>query len=160
NQGARTVEGVGGVGTEIAYGGNNDEDSSGALKFVRIEYAGFKLSDNNEINGLTLAGVGRGTTLDYIQVRMVLDDCFEFFGGTVNASHLACQYPQDDGLDWDFGYRGKIQFAIVQQDPNTYDDMNGIEADNGANSTEWKKLPASNPTVFNVTLCGPGKPTV
>jgi len=130
------------------------------MKYVRIEYGGFKLGPNNEINGLTFGGVGRATVIDYVQVRMVLDDCFEFFGGTVNAMHLACQYGQDDGIDWDFGYRGKIQFVVIQQDPNVYDDMNGIEADNGANATEWVKTPISEPTLFNLTLCGPGKPTV
>ncbi len=158
NQGARTIEGVGGVGTEINYGGNNDDDNSGTMKYVRIEYGGFKLGPNNEINGLTFGGVGRATVIDYVQVRMVLDDCFEFFGGTVNASHLACQFGQDDGIDWDFGYRGKIQFAVIQQDPNVYDDMNGIEGDNGANATEWVKTPVSEPTLYNLTLCGPGKP--
>jgi hypothetical protein len=160
NQGARTIEGVGGVGTEITYGGNNDDDNSGTMKYVRIEYGGFKLGPNNEINGLTFGGVGRATTIDFVQVRMVLDDCFEFFGGTVNAMHLACQYGQDDGIDWDFGYRGKIQFAVIQQDPNVYDDMNGIEADNGANATEWVKTPISEPTLFNLTMCGAGAPTV
>ena len=160
NQGARTIEGVGGVGTEITYGGNNDDDNSGTMKYVRIEYGGFKLGPNNEINGLTFGGVGRATVIDFVQVRMVLDDCFEFFGGTVNAMHLACQYGQDDGIDWDFGYRGKIQFVVIQQDPNVYDDMNGIEADNGANAMEWVKTPISEPTLFNLTLCGPGKAMV
>jgi len=158
NQGARTVEGVGGVGTEIVYGGNEDDDSSGTLKYVRIEYGGYRLSANNEINGLTFAGVGRGTMVDFVQVRMVLDDCFEFFGGTVNAKHLACQYAQDDGIDWDFGYQGKIQFAVVQQDPNVYDDMNGLEGDNGGSATEWVKLPTSAPVLYNLTLCGAGRP--
>lgn len=160
NQTSRTVEGVGGVGTEVAYGGNNDDDNSGTLKYVRIEYGGFKLSANNEINGLTFGGVGRGTQVDFVQIRHVLDDCFEFFGGAVNVSHLACQWPQDDGLDWDFGYHGKIQFVVIQQDPNGYDGMNGIEADNGGNATEWSKTPISEPTVYNITLCGPGQPTV
>jgi hypothetical protein len=153
-----SIEGVGGGGNDVTYGGNNDQDSSGTLKYVRIEYGGFKLSANNEINGLTFGGVGSGTTVDYVQVRQVLDDCFEFFGGTVNASHLACQYGQDDGFDWDFGYRGKLQFLVLQQDPNIYDDMNGFEGDNGGNASQWVRLPASEPTIYNATLCGPGKP--
>ena len=160
NQGTRTIEGVGGVGTEVTYGGNNDDDSSGAMKYVRIEYGGFKLGPNNEINGLTFGGVGRSTSIDFVQVRHVLDDCFEAFGGTVNVSHLACQYGQDDGFDWDFGYRGKVQFLVVQQDPDIYDNMNGIEGDSGGNAGEWVKLPASEPTIYNATLCGPGQPTV
>jgi hypothetical protein len=159
NQGTPKIEGIGGAGQDITYGGADDEDSSGTLSYVRIEYGGFKIADNNEINGLTFGGVGRKTKVDHVQVRHVLDDCFEFFGGTVNASHLLCQYPQDDGIDWDFGYRGKIQFAVVQQDPNLYDDTMGIEADNGGKDPDWLKLPVSEPTLFNVTLCGPGKPT-
>ena len=88
---------------------------------------------------------------------MVTDDCFEFFGGTVNAKRLLCQYNQDDGFDWDFGYRGKLQFLVLQQDPNVYDDANGFEGDNGGVPGEWDRELQSEPTIANATLCGPGR---
>ena len=141
-----------GITTGGEFGGSNADDDSGVLKYVRIEYAGVQLSPDNEINGLTLGGVGRGTKLSYIQVRMALDDCFEFFGGTVNADHLACQWNQDDGFDWDNGYSGKLQYLVLQQDPEFADDTNGFEGDNDAKGST--AAPQSNPTIYNATLCG------
>lgn len=134
------------------YGGTDADDDSGTLEHVRIEFGGIEISDGNEINGLTLAGVGRGTTIDFVQVKNTLDDCFEFFGGTVNAKYLACQYPTDDGIDWDNGYSGKIQFAVVQQNPNANEDCNGFEGDNDATGTA--NAPISHPVIYNATLCG------
>jgi len=138
--------------TDTQYGGTNSMDNSGTLKYVRIEFGGVQLSPNNEINGLTFGGVGAGTTIEYIQVRYTLDDCYEFFGGTVNAKHLVCIANQDDGFDWDFGYGGKLQFLVLQQDPAFPDDTNGFEADNDANGTT--NAPISNPTIYNATLIG------
>jgi hypothetical protein len=102
------------------YGGTDADDDSGTLEHVRIEFGGIEISDGNEINGLTLAGVGRGTTLDFVQVKNTLDDCFEFFGGTVNASHLACQYRDGTtAIDFDNGlFRKDPVPAVVQQNPN------------------------------------------
>ncbi len=137
------------------YGGNDATDNSGILKYVRIEYSGTKLGPNNEINGLTMGGVGSGTIIDYVQVRMTTDDCFEFFGGTVNAKHLICQYNGDDGFDWDFGYRGKLQFLVLQQDPAVVDETNGFEGDN--DTTGSLNAPVSDPTIYNATLCGKGR---
>ncbi|MBP9112613.1 MAG: hypothetical protein KBF88_07370 [Polyangiaceae bacterium] len=150
--GTASVEGITNGGS---YGGTDAADSSGSMRFVRIEYSGVLLSPNNEVNGLTFAGVGSGTKIDHIQVRHTLDDCFEFFGGTVNAKYLACQYNQDDGLDFDFGYKGKIQFFVLQQDPNIADDTNGFESDNDAQGSA--NAPQTEPTVYNATLCGHGK---
>ncbi|WP_394838744.1 hypothetical protein LVJ94_17785 [Pendulispora rubella] len=149
NRGVHRVDGLDQGGT---FGGQNDDESSGTFRYVRIEYSGIELSPDNEVNGLTMAGVGRGTTIDHVQIRHTKDDCFEFFGGTVNAKYLACQYNQDDGIDWDLGWTGKLQFFVLQQDPNTGEEMNGFEADNDnpANSNE----PVSEPTIYNVTLCG------
>ncbi|MBX3229500.1 MAG: hypothetical protein KIT84_17220 [Labilithrix sp.] len=141
------------AGTE--YGGDDPNDDSGVIKYVRIEYAGVILSPDNEVNGLTFGGVGAGTTVDYVQVRMSLDDCFEFFGGTVNAKHLVCQRNQDDAFDFDNGYTGKLQFLVLQQDPDHVGEDNGFESDNDATGTA--NLPLTNPTVFNVTLCGKNK---
>ncbi|WP_437756564.1 hypothetical protein [Sorangium sp. So ce1389] len=138
------------------YGGVNDNDTSGTLKYVRIEYSGVKLAPNNEINGLTFGGVGRGTIIDFVQVRHVSDDCFEFFGGTVNAKHLACQYSGDDAFDWDYGYRGKLQFLVAQQDPDVAEETNGFEGDNDPLALTPAPEPRSEPTIYNATLCGKG----
>jgi len=137
---------------ETQYGGTAADDDSGILKYVRIEFSGILLSQNNEVNGLTFGGVGSKTQVEYVQVRNTLDDCFEFFGGTVNAKHLVCVNNQDDGFDWDFGYSGKLQFLVLQQDPAFPDDTNGFESDNDAMSTT--NMPISNPTIYNATLIG------
>lgn len=137
---------------DTQYGGDQVDDSSGSLKYIRIEFSGILLSANNEVNGLTLGGVGNGTKVEYIQVKNTLDDCFEFFGGTVNGKHLVCVANQDDGFDWDFGYSGKLQFLVLQQDPAFPDDTNGFESDNDAMGTT--NMPISNPTIFNATLVG------
>jgi hypothetical protein len=144
-----SVEGIT-VGGE--FGGTDENDSSGALSYVRIEYSGTRLGPNNEINGLTMGGVGRATMIDHVQVRLTADDCFEFFGGTVNAKYLICQYNGDDGFDWDNGYRGKLQFLVLQQDPRVVDETNGFEGDNDALGTS--NVPRSEPTIYNATLCG------
>lgn len=138
------------------YGGGaspDPNDSSGSLKYVRIEFAGIEIAPDNEINGLTLGGVGKGTKIDFVQVKNALDDCFEFFGGTVDAKHLVCYNNQDDGLDFDSGYTGSIQFYFHRSDPTIADDANGFECDNDADDPGV--TPVTNPTISNVTLCGP-----
>lgn len=138
------------------YGGSNANDSSGTLQYVRIEYGGTAIAPGNEVNGLTFGGVGRGTVVDHVMVRKTTDDCFEWFGGTVNATHLICQAPGDDAFDWDYGFTGKIQFAVLQQDLDpevtVSNDTNGFEGDNDATGTS--NAPLSEPTIYNVTLCG------
>lgn len=153
--GKANIEGILKTVSGSEYGGNDPADSSGVIKYVRIEYAGIVLSPDNEVNGLTFGGVGSGTVVDYVQVRMALDDCFEFFGGTVNAKHLVCQRNQDDGFDFDNGYTGKLQFLVLQQDPDHVGEDNGFESDNDATATA--NTPFTNPQVFNVTLCGKNK---
>lgn len=151
--GKGSVEGIlktVGAGTE--YGGTNADDNSGVLKYVRVEYAGIILSQDNEVNGITFAGVGRGTVVDYVQVRQSLDDCFEWFGGTVNAKHLVCQGNQDDGFDMDNGFQGKLQFIVLQQDPVHVGEDNGFEIDNDANGSANQPLTA--PTIYNASLFG------
>ncbi|KYF58061.1 hypothetical protein BE08_29925 [Sorangium cellulosum] len=149
--GKAEVEGI--VGVE--YGGDVKDDNSGVLEYVRIEYSGILLSQDNEVNGLTFAGVGSGTTVDHVMVRHTLDDCFEFFGGTVNAKHLLCAQNGDDAFDWDLGYTGKLQFLALQQDPRVADETNGFEGDNDAEGSD--NAPVSEPTIYNVTLCGKNK---
>ncbi|NUO48793.1 MAG: hypothetical protein HOV80_08055 [Polyangiaceae bacterium] len=136
------------------YGGQNADDNSGILSYVRVEYGGKAIAPNNELNGITFGGVGRGTKVDHVMVRQTTDDCFEFFGGTVDASHLICQAPGDDGFDWDLGYVGRLQFLVLQQDVSypTPGDMNGFEGDNDAASSA--NVPISEPTIYNATLCG------
>lgn len=151
--GKATVEGITGEGTE--YGGDKPADNSGVLEYVRIEYSGILLSQDNEVNGLTFAGVGSGTTVDHVMVHHTLDDCFEFFGGTVNAKHLICAQNGDDGFDFDLGYTGKLQFLALQQDPSVADETNGFESDNDADSSA--NTPVTEPTIYNATLCGKNK---
>lgn len=153
--GKGSVEGLLKTVKGAEFGGSNEADDSGVFSYVRIEYAGVELSKDNEVNGLTLAGVGNKTQLDHVQVRMALDDCFEFFGGTVNGHHLACQYNQDDGFDFDNGYRGKLQFLVLQQDPEHPGEDNGFESDNDANGSQ--NAPLTAPQVWNATLCGKNK---
>ena len=135
------------------FGGESSDDSSGVLRYVRIEFGGTRLGPNNEINGLTLAGVGRGTRIDHVQVRHTKDDCFEFFGGTVTAHHLICDAPGDDGFDWDNGYTGRLQFLYLRDDASG-DGNNGFEGDNDAEGSP--SAPVSAPTASNITLCGAG----
>ncbi len=145
------AEAEGGVGT---YGGDNDADNSGILKYVRFEFGGVVISTDNEINGLGLAGVGSGTVIDYVQIHAQNDDCIEFWGGTVSAKHVVCSLPGDDGIDWDFGWRGNLQHALVIQDAAAGN--NGMEADN--HETAFTSTPISNPTLSNITLVG--EPTI
>jgi hypothetical protein len=150
------------AGTDITYGGPSnhlDTDNSGILRYVRIEFPGYRLDTDNEINGLTLGGVGSGTTLSHIQVSYSADDGFEFFGGTVNADHLVAIGTDDDDFDFDFGYTGTINYAIGLKDPGSTNstsgsnsDSNGIEADNdGTGSTA---SPKTNPVLRHFTLLG------
>lgn len=116
------------------YGGDAPNDNSGTLQYVRIEFPGVPLTTqtNSEINGLTLYGVGSGTTIDHIQVSYSGDDSFEWFGGTANAKYLVAYRGFDDDFDTDHGYSGKVQFAVSLRDPNVADQStsNGFESDN------------------------------
>ncbi|KIG14027.1 serine/threonine protein kinase [Enhygromyxa salina] len=150
------VEGVTGV---APYGGDDPNDDSGVLRYVRIEYPGVELAPGNEINGLTLAGVGRGTTIDHVEVLASSDDCFEFFGGTVDAKHLVCVAPGDDGLDFDNGYQGRIQFVVVHDRVQGEADTtpsNAFEFDNDPNGSTAE--PRTRPVIWNATLCGVTNP--
>ena len=142
------------------FGGTNAADNSGVVKYVRIEFAGVPLStkDNSEINGLTLYGVGAGTTLDYIQVSYSGDDSYEWFGGTVNAKHLVAHRGWDDDFDTDFGFTGKIQYAVSLRDPQFADQSasNGFESDNFSPGTpatgDNDGLPLTAPVFSNVSI--------
>lgn len=133
------------------YGGTNAADSSGVVRYVRLEFGGFPIATNQEINGLTCGGCGTGTVLDYIEVLHNKDDAFEFFGGTVNARHLLGIDFADDGLDFDFGYGGSVQFAAMIK-RGVYDENDSnifTESDN--NGTGGAELPLTSARVYNVT---------
>ncbi len=124
-----------------SFGGTDDADNSGILKYVRIEFAGIAFETDKEINGLTLGGVGKGTTIDYVQVSYSGDDAYEWFGGNVDAKHLIAYGTLDDDFDTDNGFSGNIQFGLSLRDPKIADqcscsDSNGMESDNdGSGST-------------------------
>jgi hypothetical protein len=139
-----------GEGDTGEYGGNDPNDNSGILRYLRVEFAGIEFSPDNELNGIAFQGVGRGTSLDYIQVKMNRDDGLEFFGGTVDVKHVVLNAIRDDSLDWTFGWVGRVQYLIAQQRGDDAD--MGIEADN--NDINNNLLPRANPTIYNMTLVG------
>jgi hypothetical protein len=147
-----TIEG--GIGRP--YGGTNDSDNSGVMRYVRIEYAGIAAMPNSEINALTLGGVGNGTILENIQTIYANDDAFEFFGGTVNGKNLYAFATADDDFDFDFGYTGMITNGVAKRDAQFVDSGdagNGIECDN--DGTGSGAQPVTHPKLFNMILVGP-----
>lgn len=140
------------------YGGGatpDDNDNSGILRYVRIEYAGFAYLPDNELNSLTLGGVGKGTTIDYVQTTYALDDAVECFGGTVSIKHFIAYKTLDDDFDTDNGYSGKVQFGIVLRDSSRADisKVEGWESDNDANGSTL--TPQTSATYSNMTVIGP-----
>jgi hypothetical protein len=143
-----------GEGSTGVYGGNDPDDSSGVLRYLRVEFAGIEFSPDNELNGIAFQGVGRGTVVEHVQVHFNKDDGVEFFGGTADARWVVLTGIGDDSIDWTDGWRGRIQFAVAQQRGDDTD--NGIEADNSGDNNDL--LPRSAPTLYNLTLVGdPGQ---
>jgi len=141
--------------TDSQFGGNFDNDYSGILRYVRIEFAGIALEPNKEINGVTFGSVGNQTIVDYVQVSFSGDDSFEWFGGTVNCKHLIAYRGIDDDFDTDFGYRGKIQFFMSIRDKDMSDaagDSNCFESDNDAAGSTAQ--PKTAPIFSNGTIIG------
>jgi hypothetical protein len=151
NQADAHIEGVPANDTRGAFGGDDADGSCGVLEYARIEFAGFEVYANNELNGLTLGGCGSGTIVRHVQVHRSLDDGVEMFGGTANLRHVLITGAGDDSLDWDWGWRGRVQFLIAQQHPNSGD--NAFEADNNGNQHDAE--PMSEPVMYNVTLVSP-----
>ncbi len=140
------------------YGGGSspiEDDNSGIVRYVRIEYAGVPINPNQEVNSLTMGSVGSGTTLEYIMCSYGLDDAFEWFGGTVNGKYLIAYKCLDDDLDVDHGYSGYNQFALVIRDKALADQSgsNGFEVDNDGGGTNATPYTAG--TFSNVTIIGP-----
>lgn len=142
-------------GPRSFHGGNDNADNSGILTYVRIEFAGNPFKDNQEINGLTMGSVGSGTIINHIQVSYCNDDAYEWFGGTVNCSHLVSYKTWDDDFDTDNGFSGKVQFCLAIRDPRIADTSksNGFESDN--NSSGSTAEPYTNAVFSNVTFIGP-----
>jgi hypothetical protein len=138
NNGVNYIEGISQT-VETQFGGGltpTNNDNSGTLKYVRIEFAGYVFSPNNELNGLTMGACGSGTTIDYVQVSYSNDDSFEWFGGSVDCKHLVALNGLDDDFDTDNGYNGKVQFGLSIKDPSGFDISTSecFESDNSAGS--------------------------
>ena len=149
DESAELCEAFGEGGTGF-YGGNDPEDDSGVLKYVRVEFAGTLVSPENELNGIGFQAVGNSTVVDYVQVHMNADDGIEFFGGTVDVKHVLVTGVGDDSLDWTDGWQGSAQYVILHQSDDNGD--NGIEADNNGEAND--AAPRSNPTLANFTIIG------
>ena len=134
------------------YGGSINNDNSGIIKYVSIRHGGTNIGEDNEINGLTLGGVGSGTTIEYIEVISNKDDGFEFFGGTVNCKYLASAFCGDDAFDFDEGYRGKGQFWLAIQAPSL---GNNLAEHDGGIDPEYGE-PYCIPDIYNATYIGNG----
>lgn len=142
--------------TDTQFGGAFDNDNSGVLQYVRVEFPGIPLEPNKELNGITFGSVGSGTTIDHVQVSFSGDDSYEWFGGTVNCKNLIVYRGLDDDFDTDFGYRGKIQFGLAIRDPFLSDapgDSNCFETDNDAAGSTAQ--PKTAPIFSNMTIVGP-----
>lgn len=151
------LEGVDLPAETITYGGDAPGSTCGTLTYARIEFAGFALQRNEELNGLTLAGCGSGTDISYVQIHLGQDDGLEIFGGTVQLHHIVVTRAKDDSLDWDRGWAGGIQFLAIQRGGlDNSSDPSGIEASSLKAGSEGPTEPISDPVVSNVTLIGSG----
>jgi len=158
--GIANIEGIAPSADTQFGGGSNpdDNDNSGSLSYVRIEFPGYVYQTDKEINGITLGSVGAATTLNHIQVSFSNDDAFEWFGGKVNARYLVSYRNLDDDFDTDYGFRGMIQFGLIVRDPNIADNPSistseGFESDNDA--TGSAATPKTAPIFSNITAIGP-----
>jgi hypothetical protein len=135
----------------------DDNDNSGILKYVSVRYSGAILTVGSEINAISLGSVGRGTTIENVEIISSADDGIEFFGGTVNVKHVAFLFGNDDMFDWDDGYSGKVQFLFGLKTDNTanVDSDNGFEMD--ADDQKSNLTPRSHPIIYNVTMIGNNK---
>jgi hypothetical protein len=145
-----------GVGTEAVTGkvwARNDAHDAGEFTYVSIRHGGTNIGAGNEINGLTMGGVGTGTTIHHVEIYGNDDDGFEWFGGTNNTSYLASINNQDDSFDWDFGWIGQNQFWVAVQEQGFDASNRGFESD-GAHSGNLNATVFSKPQIYNMTLIG------
>jgi len=134
----------------LPYGGDQNNDSSGSISFFQIRYAGIVVADNQEINAFTFLGVGNGTNISHIQTYQGSDDGVEFFGGTANARYVVFTGGEDDSIDWDEGWSGRIQYGLVAY--GNADGDHGIEAANNPENDD--ALPRAQPILSNITYIG------
>jgi len=146
------IEGIPSGETRATYGGNDDDDNSGILTYVSIRHGGAELGPGDEINGLTMGAVGRQTVIDHVEVFSNLDDGYEWFGGTVNTSHLVAAFCGDDGFDYDEGWRGKNQFWFCIQGV----DKGGRIGEHDGGTVQETAEPFATPEISNATYIGPG----
>lgn len=145
------------------FGGTDDADNSGVVKYVRIEFAGLAFEPNKEVNSLTMGSVGSKTEIEGVQCSFGNDDAFEWFGGTVSCKKLIAYKTTDDDFDTDFGYRGAVQFGIAVKDTAYFDlswnatsgasTSETFESDNDAAGSG--KLPLTSALFSNITCVGP-----
>ena len=157
--GIANIEGLT-VSSDTEYGSTspNNNDNSGTLKYVRIEFGGYVFAANKEINGLTMGGVGKATTIDHIQTSFTNDDGFEWFGVNVNCKYLVSFRNLDDDFDTDFGFSGNVQFGLIVRDPGLADapsvsTSEGFESDNDASGSS--NAPLTSGVFSNITAIGP-----
>ena len=139
------------------YGGNNDADNSGTLKYIRLEYTEYAFDEEHEANGVSFYGVGNGTTVEHLQAYQGSDDGFEFFGGSVNVKYMVVTSCSDDSFAWTEGWNGKAQFLVAYQEGESslgYACDCLMECDN--NGTNNAATPVAHPTIANATLIGNG----
>ena len=156
NQNNPAIEGI---TPEVNFGTTNstthDNESSGVLRYVRVEFGGIELTPNNETNSITMGGVGRGTVMEYNMVSFGGDDGFEWFGGTVDGKYFISHAMWDDDFDCDYGWSGNVQFGLIIRYPGFADqsESNAFECDNGPNDNDVQ--PYTTGTFSNVTVFGP-----
>lgn len=151
NQITMQIEG----GPTTIHGGDNDNDNSGIYQYVRVEFAGYPFDTDKEINGITFGSVGRGTTIDHLQVSYSNDDSYEWFGGTVDCKYLVAYKGWDDEFDTDNGFSGTVEYCLSIRDPRIADtsQSNGFESDNNASGSET--MPFTSAMFRHVTFIGP-----
>lgn len=145
---------------QYAFGGTDPHDNSGVMRYLRLEFGGYEIEVNQEINALTLGGVGDATVIEYVQAHLNKDDAIEFFGGTANAKYLLFTSNADDGIDWDLGWQGDIQYVVaIKTQINDENDSN-FAGESDGHPQNFDLTPRSNPQVYNVTAIGTGNQTV
>ena len=150
--GTSQIEGIPTTEPRGNYGGEDDEDNSGIIKYVSVRHGGTDIGAGNEINGITFGGVGSGTEVDYVEVISNADDGLEFFGGTVCVKHAIVSFCKDDSFDYDEGYRGHGQYWVTIHEPAEGD--RGGEHDGGTDPEDG--VPYATPTIYNATYIGRG----
>lgn len=148
------VEGIPTSEPRGEYGGTNNQHDAGVFKYVSIRHGGTDIGSGNEINGLTLAGVGSQTEVHHVEVIANKDDGVEYFGGTVRTHHIVTAFCGDDSYDYDEGWRGKGQFWFTVQDPSSGTGDHGGEHDGGTSPETGQ--PYATPTIYNTTYIGSG----